>query len=72
VGAFQPTSVAHIWYYDYEEKVGVYLNVKSYSRRTWSSEKMQNSWTGKWRVDVVSSEGDLPASKEFTVGPSLE
>lgn len=71
VGASQPTSVAHIWFYNDEEIARVDLNVKSNNWRTWSSKKIQNSWTGKWRVDVVSSEGDLLASKEFTVAASL-
>jgi len=73
VGAFQPTSVAHIWFYDYELKTGVYLNVKSYSRAHGARKKCKIAGlAGKWWVDVVSSEGDLPASKEFTVGPNLE
>ena len=72
VGADEPTSVSHVWFYNDEEMATVELNVRSNNWRTWSSKSILKSWTGKWRVDVVTAAGELLESKEFTIEPSVE
>lgn len=67
VGAAEPTTVSHAWYFNGEEMAKVELAVNGPSWRTWSSKEMEGTGAGAWRVDVVSAAGDVLASKEFTV-----
>jgi len=66
-GAPEATSVIHVWYYGDEEMSRISLKVGANSWRTWSSKKILESWKGKWRVDVLISNGDLLGSQEFTI-----
>ncbi len=66
-GAVDATGIVHVWYFNDEEKFRLSLDVKSTSWRTWSSKKIVSRWTGDWRVDVLSSDGDLLDSKAFTI-----
>ena len=72
IGAADSTFVSHVWYYEGEEKARVELAVKSQAWRTWSSKKILESWEGRWRVEVVSAEGNVIAGKEFVVGTVAE
>jgi len=66
-GATEPATIKHVWYYNGEEKTSVELNIGGDSWRTWSSKRILEDWTGKWRVDVVSASGEILMSKGFTV-----
>lgn len=66
-GAEEPTTISHVWYYKGEEKAKVDLNVGGKAWRTWSSKRILEEWTGKWRVDVVSASGEVLLSKEFSI-----
>ncbi len=66
-GAVDATAIDHVWYYNDEEKARVTLPVVSESWRTWSSKNMLEGWTGRWRVDVLTSEGKLLRSSEFLI-----
>ena len=70
VGAIDTTSISHAWYYQNEEKAIVSLTVKSKLWRTWSSKQIVKEWDGKWRVDVLSSDGEVLKSKEFLIEPT--
>ncbi len=72
MGAADATSVVHVWYFNDEEKARLNLNVKSKSWRTWSSKKIAKYWVGDWRVEVLSSDGDLLESKTCTIEPAAE
>ena len=72
IGAAEPTSVSHVWYYEGEEKARVDLSIKSQAWRTWSSKKILSAWEGRWRVEVVSAEGNVIAGKEFVIGSAAE
>ncbi len=61
------TTIEHVWYYNGEEMARVELNVQAKTWRTWSSKRIVQEWTGKWRVDVVSESGTVLQSKEFDV-----
>jgi hypothetical protein len=71
-GAADHTAVTHVWYYADEEKARVTLPVKSRSWRTWSSKLILESWTGRWRVDVLTEDGKLLRSSEFLVESDVE
>jgi hypothetical protein len=60
-------AISHVWYYNDKEVLKVDLNAQAKTWRTWSTKKIQSAWTGKWRVDVLSSDGGVLASAEFTI-----
>ena len=66
-GAMDSTSISHIWYYEDEEIAEVELMIEASPWRTWSSKNMMEDWTGIWKVKVISPEGDVLKSKEFTI-----
>lgn len=68
-GAVDTTAISHIWYFNEEEVAKVNLSVNAKTWRTWSSKKLLEIWIGKWRVDVVSSDGTVLKSKEFSIKP---
>jgi len=67
-GADAPTTISHIWYFNDKEMARLDLKVNAKNWRTWSSKKIISQWTGSWRVDILSQNGQLLDSKEFTVG----
>jgi len=60
-------TIYHAWYYNDKEMLKVELNAKAKAWRTWSNKKILDAWTGNWRVDVISSDGSVLGSIEFTV-----
>lgn len=66
------TSVSHVWYYNDTQMAIVDLAVNARSWRTWSSKRIVKEWTGTWRVDVISSIGNIICSGEFEITPSSE
>lgn len=60
-------SITHVWYYNDKEMARVELSVRGASWRTWSSKLILPEWTGFWRVDVLSADGSVLTSKQFTV-----
>jgi hypothetical protein len=61
------TSISHVWYHDDKEMANVELKMKAKAWRTWSSKTIVDDWSGEWRVDVISSTGEVLASKKFIV-----
>ncbi|MBW2027927.1 MAG: DUF2914 domain-containing protein [Deltaproteobacteria bacterium] len=59
VGAENPTSVTHVWYYGDKERARVNLKVGSSNWRTYSSKRIQAHEIGEWHVDVLGPEGRL-------------
>jgi hypothetical protein len=68
-GGADTSSVDHTWYFNGKEMTAITLPVRSASWRTWSSKKIAPEWQGTWRVDVVSSSGEVLKSREFTIKP---
>lgn len=66
-GASDTTEIAHVWYYKDEEKARINLDVESNDWRTWSSKSILPSWTGRWRVMIENSDGNVLASKTFVI-----
>lgn len=68
-GAADTTSITHVWYYNDREMSRVELAVKSANWRTWSSKQILPDMQGIWRVDVLSSAGDVLKSGTFAIKP---
>jgi hypothetical protein len=61
------TSIFHVWYYNDKEMFRIELDVKAKTWRTWSSKMIIDIWIGEWRVDVLSSDGNILTTKQFTI-----
>lgn len=61
------SEITHVWYHKDEEKARIKLDVKSENWRTWSSKNILDSWTGPWRVIVEDNNGNVLATKTFTI-----
>jgi hypothetical protein len=60
-----PTEVSFVWLYDDALYATVDMKVGTSVRwRTWSSAEV---WLGKWRVQIVSADGQVLAENDFTV-----
>jgi type II secretory pathway predicted ATPase ExeA len=60
-----PTRVSFVWLYDDALYATVDMEVGTSVRwRTWSSSQL---WLGAWRVQIVSTDGDVLAETAFTV-----
>jgi hypothetical protein len=66
-GAEGEIEVYHVWYWGDQEMARVPLRVAGTNWRTWSSKRIEPSWTGDWRVDVVGPDGTVLDSVSFTV-----
>ncbi|WP_138429390.1 DUF2914 domain-containing protein [Fodinibius saliphilus] len=66
-GAIDSTKIFHVWHYKEEEKARIPLTVAAKKWRTWSSKSILPSWTGPWRVMIEDSEGNILATKSFTI-----
>jgi hypothetical protein len=67
VGAEDTTAIVHRWYHGDTKVAEVELGVKSSNWRTWSRKRMIPEWRGEWKVEVVTGDGSVIASKEFTL-----
>lgn len=66
-GAQDTTEIAHVWYYQNEEKARVSLQVGSSDWRTWSSKRILPSWVGDWDVRVEDAEGNVIGRSSFVI-----
>lgn len=66
-GAEDTTEIAHVWYYQDEEKARVPLEVRSSDWRTWSSKQILPAWTGEWNVRIEDAEGNVLGSSSFII-----
>jgi hypothetical protein len=62
--AVPPATVKHIWYRNGQKLLEVPLTVNHASGRYWSQ---KNVIPGEWKVEVVGDDGNVLASKIFTV-----
>lgn len=60
-------TIYHVWYYNDKEMAKVELSIRAKIWRTWSNKNILDTWTGNWRVDVLSSDGEVLGSMEFTI-----
>jgi hypothetical protein len=67
IGAKEPTTIKHVWYYGGAEKSSVELPVNSISWRTWSAKKILPNMTGEWTVKIMDAQGNLIKEVSFKV-----
>ena len=67
IGAPSETQVSHMWYFGDQLMAEVSLPVRGANWRTWSSKSVMPDWVGNWRVDVVSEEGEILDSLNFSI-----
>ncbi len=67
LGAQGETTIHHVWYWNAQKMADVPLTIRSPRFRTRSSKKILPHWTGPWRVEVVSSDGEVLEMTEFVV-----
>lgn len=58
-------TITHRWIYKDKIKAELHFKIKGKRWRVWSSKNIWHSWTGKWRVEVVNTQGDILLSKVF-------
>lgn len=66
-GASGEIEITHKWFYGDKLMAEVTLPVRSNSWRTWSSKNLVKSWKGGWHVEVAGPDGEVLATREFTV-----
>ena len=60
--------IKHVWYYRDQVMTQVIYNVKkSNIYRSWTKKTILPNQIGKWRVDVINSEGTIIGSKKFEI-----
>jgi len=67
-GDFPEQTVRHVWLREGEEVGRVELRARGPRWRTWSTKAIPSDWTGPWTVQVQDAQGNVLASREFTVG----
>ena len=59
--------VSHVWYYQGKKMAEISLDFTGPRWRTFSSKRIVSTWTGKWKVEVVSESGVVLKSTAFTI-----
>jgi len=67
-GAAGEVEISHVWYRGDEQIARIPLRVASSDWRTWSAKRIDPSWTGEWRVEIVGPDGTVLETVTFTVG----
>lgn len=62
-----PGTIEHVWTWEGRTMATVTLDVRTPRFRTWSSKRLQPEWTGQWRVEARTSDGNVLSFKEFVV-----
>jgi len=65
LGANEPTTITHVWYYGMDERARVELIIKGNPWRTYSSKIIQAHEVGSWRVEVLDPEGTVLKVMQF-------
>lgn len=69
MGAEEPTTITHIWYYGKKKMTEVPLSVKYPRTRTWSYKTILPEQVGDWYVEVVDISGNPLKKVSFKIGP---
>ncbi|WP_062569482.1 DUF2914 domain-containing protein [Pseudoalteromonas arabiensis] len=63
----QGQTVRHVWYYQDQQLASIELAISSPRFRTYSTKNIMPEQVGDWRVEVVDTDGNLLAQKEFRI-----
>ena len=61
------TTIEHVWRHGQLERV-IPLDIGGSPWRTWSRKRIPPSGAGEWTVEVRDSEGNVLATRNFTIG----
>jgi hypothetical protein len=67
VGAEEETFIYHVWRHGDTERARVRLPVRSAAWRTWSTKKIDPSWTGAWTVQILDAGENVLDTLSFVV-----
>jgi hypothetical protein len=67
VGATEPTTIAHVYYYNGKEMARIELKIGGSPWRTWSSKTILPEWKGEWKVEIVDGEGNVLKTGSFKI-----
>ena len=70
VGALNPISVTHVWYFGLRERLRVNLAVKSANWRTYSSKTIRPQEIGYWSVEILGPLGEPLELYKFEICPT--
>ena len=70
VGALNPISVTHVWYFGVKERWRVTLAVKSANWRTYSSKTIRPQEIGDWSVEILGPRGETLGLYKFEICPT--
>ena len=70
VGALNPISVTHVWYFGVKERSRVTLAVKSANWRTYSSKTIRPQEIGDWSVEILGPLGEPLGLCKFEICPT--
>ena len=59
--------IAHAWYYKDRKMDEIPLSYTGPHWRTYSAKRIEEAWTGEWRVEVVTEKGQVIKTTSFTV-----
>jgi len=62
-----PAEIFHVWYRGDKEMARVRLEARGKTWRTWSSKSVLASWDGDWRVEIEDIDGNVLATKKFSL-----
>lgn len=60
-------TVVHVWIHEGTTRARVELKVGGDRWRTWSTKKLLPEWTGSWQVKVMTADGAVLETLDFTV-----
>ncbi|MCF7502059.1 DUF2914 domain-containing protein [Pseudoalteromonas sp. L1] len=63
----QGQTVRHVWYYQNQLLASIELAISSPRFRTYSTKNIMPEQVGDWRVEVIDTDGNLLAQKEFRI-----
>jgi ribosomal protein S8 len=63
----QGQTVRHVWYYQNQQLASIELAISSPRFRTYSTKNIMPEQVGDWRVEVIDTDGNLLAQKEFRI-----
>jgi len=66
-GTTTPRTIRHVWYWEDHEMARIDLVARGPSWRTWSSKRIDPSWNGRWRIDVLADDGTLLITRYFHI-----
>jgi outer membrane protein OmpA-like peptidoglycan-associated protein/tetratricopeptide (TPR) repeat protein len=59
--------IAHAWYYKDRKMDEIPLSYTGPHWRTYSAKRIEEAWTGEWRVEVVTEKGQVIKTTTFTI-----